>query len=70
MMPEMTGMDLHCALALAAPDQAERMVLVTGGAFTEAARAFLARVPNDRLEKPFIASELDAVARRLATATR
>ncbi len=70
MMPEMSGMDLHHALALAVPEQAERMVFVTGGAFTEAAREFLSRVPNDRLEKPFTQSELDAVTRRRLDAAR
>jgi CheY-like chemotaxis protein len=41
MMPQMTGMDLHAALTRAAPDQAARMVFLTGGAFTERARRFL-----------------------------
>ncbi|MEO6574078.1 MAG: response regulator, partial [Polyangiaceae bacterium] len=70
MMPEMTGMDLHRALVGTASEQAERMVFVTGGAFTEAAQAFLASVPNDRTEKPFIASELDAIVRRRVAAAR
>ena len=39
MMPVMTGMDLHAALMALAPDQAERMVLLTGGVFTPTARA-------------------------------
>ena len=39
MMPEMTGMELYATLAREAPGQAERMVFLTGGAFTEAARA-------------------------------
>ena len=29
------------------------MVFLTGGAFTPAARAFLERVPNPRMDKPF-----------------
>jgi PAS domain S-box-containing protein len=53
MMPEMTGMDLYEALVRSAPDQAERMVFLTGGAFTPRARDFLDRVPNQRIEKPF-----------------
>jgi CheY-like chemotaxis protein len=52
MMPQMTGMDLHAELALIAPDQAERMIFFTGGAFTEVAREFLERVRNLRIEKP------------------
>jgi PAS domain S-box-containing protein len=53
MMPEMTGMDLHARLREVSPETAERMVFLTGGAFTANARAFLDAVPNPRLEKPF-----------------
>jgi PAS domain S-box-containing protein len=52
MMPDLTGMDLHAELDKLAPDQAARMVFVTGGAFTPRAREFLERVPNARVEKP------------------
>ena len=44
MMPELTGMQLHAELSRLAPDQAERMILISGGAFTAAARAFVNRV--------------------------
>jgi signal transduction histidine kinase/CheY-like chemotaxis protein len=53
MMPELTGMDLHAELAVAAPAVARRMVFITGGAFTQSAREFLERVENARVEKPF-----------------
>ena len=53
MMPEMTGMELHAQLHAALPERAQRMVFVTGGAYTPAAQSFLERVPNPRLEKPF-----------------
>ena len=53
MMPEVTGMDLYEALAAELPAVAERMVFVTGGVFSGRARAFLDRVTNQRLEKPF-----------------
>jgi CheY-like chemotaxis protein len=52
MMPELTGMDLHAALASARPDLCARMVFITGGAFTPRAREFLEQVPNHRVEKP------------------
>jgi PAS domain S-box-containing protein len=61
MMPAMTGMDLYAVIAKERPKQAERMVFVTGGAFTPAARDFVARVPNAILEKPFEAEKLFAV---------
>jgi signal transduction histidine kinase len=53
MMPEMTGMDLHAELLRLSPDQAHRMIFMTGGTFTEAARSFLESVPNQTMEKPF-----------------
>ena len=48
MMPEMTGMDMYERLRQVAPDQAEHVVFLTGGAFTPAAREFLDTVrPED-----------------------
>jgi signal transduction histidine kinase len=61
MMPQMTGMELHAEVVRLAPEQAARIVFVTGGASTEGARAFLEDVPNQRLEKPFEAHQLRAV---------
>jgi PAS domain S-box-containing protein len=66
MMPEMTGMELHEALAAAAPEQAARMLFLTGGAFTPSSRAFLERVPNECIEKPFDPAALRASVSRLA----
>jgi len=53
MMPEITGMDLYHRLAEVPPDQGERMIFLTGGAFAPKATDFLLRVGNPRLEKPF-----------------
>jgi CheY-like chemotaxis protein len=65
MMPDMTGMDLFAEVARRFPGLEERFVLMTGGAFTPRATAFLARVHNRRLEKPFDGATLRAaVARR------
>jgi signal transduction histidine kinase len=61
MMPQMSGMDLHAELVRMAPDQAERMVFMTGGAFTSRSRAFLDQVPNPRIEKPFDVGVLRAL---------
>jgi PAS domain S-box-containing protein len=61
MMPDMTGMDFHAAIAERQPRQADRIVFVTGGAFTPSARAFVARVSNTFLEKPFDKAALDEV---------
>jgi PAS domain S-box-containing protein len=65
MMPEMTGMDLYAELARLIPEQAERLVFVTGGAFTPRAREFLERVPNARVEKPIDFQNLKLLLRNL-----
>jgi CheY-like chemotaxis protein len=62
-MPNMTGMDLHSQLERVAPDQARRLVVLTGGAFTERATQFLESVPNVRIEKPFDPDVLRRVVR-------
>jgi signal transduction histidine kinase len=61
MMPEMTGMELHAELVDAAPEQAEKVVFLTGGAFTARARSFLEGVSNLRFEKPFDATSLRSI---------
>ncbi len=66
MMPGMTGMELHALLADRAPEVAERMVFMTGGAFTAAARAFLESIPNACVEKPFTPTELRAALAAVA----
>jgi len=53
MMPVVTGMDFYNRLFHAVREQAERVVFLTGGAFTDRAHEFLDRVPNACMEKPF-----------------
>ncbi|HEY8091596.1 MAG TPA: hybrid sensor histidine kinase/response regulator, partial [Polyangiaceae bacterium] len=65
MMPQLTGMDLHEAVLEIDPRQAEAMLFLTGGAFTPRARAFLDRVSNPTLEKPFDAEALKRGLRRV-----
>jgi len=65
MMPGMSGMDLHAELARRAPALAGRLVFMTGGAYTEQAQDFLARVPNRRLEKPFRPEALERLLREV-----
>jgi two-component system cell cycle sensor histidine kinase/response regulator CckA len=60
MMPSITGMELHALLANKTPEQAKRIVFVTGGAFTPAARAFASSTENILLEKPFDLAALEA----------
>jgi signal transduction histidine kinase/CheY-like chemotaxis protein len=65
MMPEITGMDLYAELGRIAPEQIEKFVFVTGGAFTPRARDFLERVPNARVEKPIDFQNLKMLLRNL-----
>lgn len=53
MMPEMTGMEFFEALKQLGLGAEQRVVFVTGGAFTPSTTSFLASVPNRTLEKPF-----------------
>jgi PAS domain S-box-containing protein len=52
-MPGESGMAFYERLLTESPEQARRLIFLTGGAFSDEAREFLARVPNRRLEKPF-----------------
>ncbi|GEJ58153.1 PAS domain-containing hybrid sensor histidine kinase/response regulator [Anaeromyxobacter diazotrophicus] len=61
MMPDMSGMELHERLGPASATPSDRLVFITGGAFTPQARDFLARVPNPRVEKPFEPAALRAL---------
>jgi PAS domain S-box-containing protein len=61
MMPQMTGMDLHAEAVRCCPEQAERIVFLTGGAFTPQSQEFLERVPNAHLDKPFDTEQLRAL---------
>lgn len=68
MMPQMSGEDFYRELTRRAPDAAARVVFITGGAFTSAATAFLDEVGNERLEKPFSASLVRDLVKRLLPA--
>jgi len=71
MMPGMDAAALYDELCKVAPTQAERMVFMTGGAFTIRARDFLERVPNARVDKPFDVGALLALVRaRVRAAAR
>ncbi|HLM45537.1 MAG TPA: ATP-binding protein, partial [Myxococcaceae bacterium] len=64
MMPEMSGEAFFLQLGQVAPDQCERVVFITGGAFTPEARAFLERLPPGRcIFKPLAAEVLRALVR-------
>jgi len=67
MMPEMTGIELYTAMKAIAPNQAQRIIFMTGGTSTEGTRAFLDHVPNLTIDKPFDSKHLrQIVAERVA----
>jgi PAS domain S-box-containing protein len=67
MMPELSGVELFQWICLEHSQLAERVVFMTGGVFTPAARSLFAKVQNQRLDKPFSKGQLlDAIATRLS----
>lgn len=58
MMPDLTGAELFARLESVAPDQAVRVIFLTGGASTAETKAFLETVERPVLIKPFSAVEL------------
>jgi CheY-like chemotaxis protein len=67
MMPAGTGMDLHARWSKERPALAERMVFMTGGAFTDAARFFVESMDAARvISKPFTPTDLRRRAREAA----
>lgn len=66
MMPGLSGSALHRELLALAPEQARRMIFMTGGAYTPEARQFLDTSGVLHLQKPFVP---DALHRALAAVT-
>jgi len=52
LMPEVTGVELYTELRQIAPDQADCMIFLTGGAFSESSQRFLDGISNRWFEKP------------------
>jgi len=66
MMPEVSGIELYASL----PDDArDRIVFMTGGAFTQQAREFLASCDRPQLAKPFTEKQLRDVLERVRPAS-
>jgi two-component system cell cycle sensor histidine kinase/response regulator CckA len=59
MMPTTSGIDVFRAIQRDMPGLEQRIVFMTGGAFSPGSREFLASVPNRKLEKPFTFEELE-----------
>jgi PAS domain S-box-containing protein len=65
MMPDVTGMEFLSLLRAQQESLADRVVFMTGGAFTPRARDFLESVPNRWIEKPVDGAVLHAMMRDL-----
>jgi CheY-like chemotaxis protein len=63
MMAGLSGVDFHERLGAMAPEQCDRAVYMTGGAFTPRTQAFLERPSIRHLEKPFGLVELQRLVR-------
>jgi CheY-like chemotaxis protein len=74
MMPGMSGLDLHTELRRRAPELAERIIFLTGGAVSRRAQQFLEtfglRARGHWFEKPCNLQELRAAIRRQIARSR
>ncbi len=66
MMPGMSGIELYERVRTERPGLEERIVFMTGGAFTTRAAEFLASVDNLRVEKPFSLGLIESIVRDMA----
>ena len=65
LMPEVTGAELYTELRQSAPDQADCMIFLTGGAFSESSQRFLDGISNRWFEKPCNLDLLRAAVREV-----
>jgi len=61
MMPELTGMDVHDEIARAYPNELGHLAFMSGGAFTERAKAFCERITLPLLDKPIDLKQIRAL---------
>jgi PAS domain S-box-containing protein len=65
MMPVMSGIDLFRLMRETYPGLEQRVVFMTGGAFTTRAAEFLASIDNRRVEKPFSLKAIERIVREM-----
>ena len=70
MMPRISGMELHAWLCQENRALAERVVFMTGGAFTPGSADYLSRTSNARVEKPFDSDGFPRMVDQLVLAAR
>jgi len=70
MMPRVSGIDLHRWLIARDPTTPERMLFMTGGAYTDEAARFLRDEARHHVEKPFrvdqLLARIDSILRAAA----
>lgn len=64
MMPEVDGKSFYDAIAKDHPELADRIVFMSGGAFTPRLRKFASAVPNPVLQKPVSREDLESMLAR------
>jgi PAS domain S-box-containing protein len=64
MMPNLTGQEVYARATRERPQLADRFVFMTGGTTSATAEAFLAQIPNEKLDKPFSVPGLRGVLER------
>jgi PAS domain S-box-containing protein len=65
MMPDVTGMDFQAQLKAEFPEQAKRIIFMTGGAFTPKAQRFLEEERSRSIGKPIDFELLEALMREM-----
>lgn len=68
MMPDVSGAAVYEAVKRSYPALVRCFVFMTGGAFTERAREFLAKHPGAQLEKPFNIDDIEKLLRQFTAA--
>ena len=53
MMPNKSGMDFFAEVEKRFPDTTHRIIFMTGGAYTDSAQSFMAKIDNPIISKPF-----------------
>jgi len=69
-MPNMSGIDVHRWLLQHHPRLAQRIVFLTGGAFTPGAGEYLEKVQNPQVEKPFDSAHIEQLVADYVRARR
>jgi CheY-like chemotaxis protein len=64
MMPDVSGIDVYEYFVREHPAIAERVIFMTGGAFTPKANQFLSSISNERIDKPFSLAQINKLIDR------